>query len=474
MGRGFLKVQLHAGDYSVHGDPTTVLIKRNGEILYNLETDENGATPTVEFECPDLAGECGLKQKSYFTTVDVYVQKAHGYMGVSVYGVQIFDEITSILNVHVEPIVSGEPDEEEIYVSPEHGVDEDRPLPDYEYDYEGPMDVTKMEPFEPREIIQVFNPEPIDIDEYVQTFRPSDAPVPAEVPLANEVVIPEFITVHLGSPNANARNVRVRFRDYIVNVACSEIYPFWHPVAIEANVYAQISFALNRLFTHWYRSRGRAFDITNNTQFDQKFIYGREIFQNVALIVDGIFNRFVRRPGRVEPFFTQYCNGTTSTCPGMSQHGSQALALRGYSALEILRHYYPSDVNIVMSTNFGLRNPGAYPGTALREGSSGENVRRMQLYLNRISGNWWIPAIQNPNGFCSKRRSIDIVPQNNIINKHLQQYKKPVNQPPTFTKKSGATIYKISIFFSQTSKKTIEDKLLSAIEREVRLSASTY
>ena len=222
MGKGFLKVQLHAGDYSVHGDPTTVLIKRNGEVLYNLETDENGITPEVSFECPDLEGECGLKQKSYFTTVDVSVLKAHGYMGVTVYGVQIFDGITSILNVHVEPIVAGEPEEEEIDVSPEHGVDEDRPPPehDYEYDYEGPMDVTKMEPIEPRDVVQVFNPEPINIDEYVQTFRPSDAPVLTEVPLANEVVIPEFITVHLGSPNANARNVRVRFRDYIVNMMC--------------------------------------------------------------------------------------------------------------------------------------------------------------------------------------------------------------------------------------------------------------
>ena len=152
------------------------------------------------------------------------------------------------------------------------------------------------------------------------------------------------------------------------------------------------------MFTHWYRSRGRNFDITNSTQFDQMFIYGREIFQNVAQIVDGIFNQFVRRPGRREPFFTSYCNGTTSTCAGMSQHGSQALARRGFTPIQILRYYYPSDINIVQSTNFGPRNPGAYPGTALRQGSIGEDVRRIQLYLNRISGNWWIPAIRNPNG----------------------------------------------------------------------------
>ena len=158
------------------------------------------------------------------------------------------------------------------------------------------------------------------------------------------------------------------------------------------------------MYTHWYRSQGRNFDITNTTQFDQAFVYGRNIFQNVAQIVNGIFNQFLRRPGRTEPLFASYCNGdpntTWSRCAGMSQFGSLILARRGLSPIQILRYYYPSDVNIVQSTNFGQRNPGAYPGTALREGSSGINVRRMQLYLNRIAGNWFIrPFIQNPNGF---------------------------------------------------------------------------
>jgi len=406
MGRGFLEVQLYVGDYTIHGDPTTVLVKRNGDIMYTLESDENGKTATVEITCPDIPeNDYGLDQMSYFTTVDVEVLRAHGYMGTKVYGVQIFDRITSVLDVHLEPYVDGGPDDNEINVPPEHGVDEDRNPPQGDYDALPVIDYTTLDPISPRDdIVQVFNPKPINPDEYMQTFRPSDAPVPESIPFANEVVIPEFITVHLGSPNANARSVRVRFRDYVVNVVCSEIYPFWHRNAIIANTHAIVSFALNRLFTHWYRSRGRNFDITNNTQFDQKFIYGREIFQNVALIVDGIFNQFIRRPGRTEPYLSSYCNGTTSTCPGMSQHGSQALAVRGFTPLEILRHYYPSDINIVQSTNFGPRNPGAYPGTPLREGSSGDNVRRIQLYLNRISGNWWIPPIQNPNGLCSTGR----------------------------------------------------------------------
>jgi len=262
MGKGFLKVQLYAGDYTVHGDATTVLIKRNGEILFTLETDENGITPTVTLESPDLINEYGLEQKAYFTTVDVVVEKAYGYMQTTIYGVQIFDGITSILDVHQDPIVEGTPEEIEIYVPREHGVDMDRNTGRADNHPPDDSDYAAFDPIDPRDdVIKVFDPMPIDPDEYMQTFRPSDAPVPEAIPTANEVVVPEYITVHLGSPNANARNVRVRFRDYIVNVACSEIYPFWHKNAIIANVHAQVSFALNRLFTHWYRSRGRNFDM---------------------------------------------------------------------------------------------------------------------------------------------------------------------------------------------------------------------
>ena len=251
MGRGFLKVQLYVGDYTIHGDPTTVLIKKNGDVIFTLQTDENGTTPVIELECPDIAeDEYGLEQKAYFATVDVVVPSAHGYMKTSVYGVQIFDRITSILNVHLEPYVMGTPDENEYYVPPEHGVDVDRNPPPGVDDEAITVDYTKLPPIDPRDdVVEVFDPMPINPDEYMQTFRPSDAPVPTSIPLANEVVIPEFITVHLGSPNANARSVHVRFRDYLVNVACSEIYPFWHRNAIIANVHAQTSFALNRLFT---------------------------------------------------------------------------------------------------------------------------------------------------------------------------------------------------------------------------------
>jgi len=146
------------------------------------------------------------------------------------------------------------------------------------------------------------------------------------------------------------------------------------------------------MFTQWYRSRGFTFDITNSTQFDQFFVYGRNIFQNISVLVDEIWNVFIRRAGFREPFLSSYCNGTTSTCPGMSQWGSQHMALRGSTPIQILRHYYPNDVQLVESTNFIQQTMSSYPGTALRQGSTGNSVRLMQTYLNRISGNFWMPA----------------------------------------------------------------------------------
>ncbi len=159
--------------------------------------------------------------------------------------------------------------------------------------------------------------------------------------------IPETITVHLGFPDSNAPDVVVDFASYVKNVASSEIYPTWNVSALRANIYAIVSFALNRIYTEWYRSRGYDFDITSTTQFDQKFINGREYFENISHLVDELFNDYVRRKGRVEPLFTAFCNGTTTTCDGLSQWGSQYLAERGYNSLEILKYYYGDDIEIV-------------------------------------------------------------------------------------------------------------------------------
>ena len=210
--------------------------------------------------------------------------------------------------------------------------------------------------------------------------------------------IPRTITVHLGTPSSSAENVFVSFPDYIKNVASSEIYPTWPEAALRANIYAQISYALNRYYTEWYRSQGYDFDITNSTQFDQSYVPGREIYDSISQIVDEIFNSYVIRRGSVEPYFTQYCNGTTSTCDGLSQWGTVPLAQEGLSPYEILTRFYGEDIDIV--TDAPVRNgQPSYPGRPLRLGDSGNDVQQMQIRLNRISTNYpGIPKINPTDG----------------------------------------------------------------------------
>lgn len=213
-----------------------------------------------------------------------------------------------------------------------------------------------------------------------------------------QVVIPNPITVHLGSPSAAATNVQVSFPDYVKNVASSEIYPTWPDASLRANIYAIITFALNRISTEWYRSRGYNFDITNSTAYDQNFIYGRNIYESISRIVDEIFNEYVRRPGQTVPYFTSFCNGTTATCSGLSQWGTVTLADRGFSPLQILRSYYPRDVEIA-ETNIITGVLSSYPGTALRTGSTGLDVQTIQTYLERIRRNYpAIPRITDAEG----------------------------------------------------------------------------
>ena len=201
--------------------------------------------------------------------------------------------------------------------------------------------------------------------------------------------VPQQITVHLGPPDANAANVTVSFSDYVKNVASSEIYPTWDEAALRANIYAIVSFALNRVYTEFYRSRGYDFDITNSTAFDQYFVNGRSFFDNISQLVDEFFNDYLRRPGFVEPLAAKFCNGTTVTCEGLSQWGSQNLAEQGYTSDQIIRSYY-GDVETVLNAPI-QRNQSSYPGTPLRVGSTGPNVVIVQTELNRISQSY--PAI---------------------------------------------------------------------------------
>ena len=209
--------------------------------------------------------------------------------------------------------------------------------------------------------------------------------------------IPEQITVHLGPPNTSAPNVTVSFSDYVKNVASSEVYPTWDESALRANILAIVSFALNRVYTEFYRSRGYDFDITNSTAYDQFFVNGRSFFSNIERLVDELFNDYLRKPGFVEPLAAKFCNGTTVTCEGLSQWGSENLARQGYSSAQILRSYY-GDVEIVNNAPVqGIT--ASYPGTALRRGTSGPSVVTVQVMLNRISQSYpAIPKIPSVDG----------------------------------------------------------------------------
>ena len=219
--------------------------------------------------------------------------------------------------------------------------------------------------------------------------------------------VPESITVHLGSPGAQAANVTVPFSDYVKNVASSEIYPTWEESALRANILAIVSFALNRVYTEFYRSRCYDFEITSSTAIDQAFVNGRSFFENISRLVDELFNDYLRRPGFVEPLAAKFCNGTTVTCEGLSQWGSQNLALQGLSSVEILRSYY-GNFEIVNNAPIRTLSP-SYPGTPLRRGSTGPNVVVVQVSLNRISQNYpAIPKLASVDGIFGSRTEASV------------------------------------------------------------------
>ena len=252
--------------------------------------------------------------------------------------------------------------------------------------------------------------------------------------------IPETITVHLGTPDSNAPDVTVGFASYIKNVASSEIYPTWPENALRANIYAIVSFALNRIYTEWYRSRGYDFDITATTQYDQKFINGREYFENISYLVDELFNDYVRRQGSVEPLFTAFCNGTTTTCEGLSQWGTVALANRGFTPYEILQYYYGENIDIVRNAPVQTAMP-SYPDTELKNGSFGNDVKFIQVWLNRISRNFpAIPKIPAADGIFD-------TPTENAVRKFQQVFGLEVTGTV-----NAATWYRISYIYTSVKR----------------------
>ncbi|MDE7358814.1 MAG: hypothetical protein K2N39_05175, partial [Lachnospiraceae bacterium] len=279
--------------------------------IYELTTDENGETRRVSLETMDKS----YSQNENFTgtpfvTYNVLAQ-AEGFDSVYVTDIPIFDGESAHLPLVLVPMQGQQRDrmQTEIMVgAPAVSMEGER-------EPEGP--------FRSGESSQVLR----------------------------QVAIPNPITVHLGTPDSAASNVQVSFPDYVKNVASSEIYPTWPENALRANIYAIITFALNRVYTEWYRAKGYYFDITNSTAYDQYFVYGRPIYDSISRIVDEIFNEYVRRQGQEAPYFTSFCNGTTATCRGLSQWGTVTLANQGYTPIRILRYYYPDQVAITQTNN---------------------------------------------------------------------------------------------------------------------------
>ena len=211
--------------------------------------------------------------------------------------------------------------------------------------------------------------------------------------------IPENIVVHLGGPDTDAMNVTVPFSNYIKNVASSEVYPTWPEEALKANILAEISVALNRVYTGFYRNSGKEFDITSSPAYDQTFVYQMDIYENISRIVDEIFNSYIRREGSVEPLFASFCDGIEITCSGLTQWGSVDLANQGLGYEEILRRFYGDNIEIVKNVPIdNIRLPA--PETTLAEGDTGPYVELVQIRLNRISSNFpGIPKIERTDGF---------------------------------------------------------------------------
>ncbi len=361
MGTGFLKITTTAGNGAEPVANASYIIKnKSGQILFSGMTDANGDSPTYTLEAPsEENSQSPSTGRSTYGLCDISIRQ-NDYQSIDKIDVQIYDGVTTVMAFNLEPYVEGQDDADQSFVTPPPGVT----LPTTQYGQVGTDGG--------------FTPE--------QNGR-----------VLSSVVVPDYITVHLGTPSSNAANIRVPFQDYIKNVVCSEIYPTWPTNALLANIAAIVTFALNRIYTEWYRSRGYNFDITNSTIYDMAYVRNREIYKNISELVDGVFTVYAHRDSFRNPYFTEFCNGTTATCNGLSQWGTVPLANQGLSVLEILRYYYPNDLVLSNAPTGSVQN--SYPGSPLRLGASGIDVRRMQTFLNRIHRNYpLIPTIAPVDG----------------------------------------------------------------------------
>ena len=351
---GFLQIQVVELDV---GDPVPnaqVLITNRGETipLIELTTDSSGLTPVVELNTPPLPYSLAPDNPRPYAEYDAYVN-VQGFQAVFVDGMQILPTSVAFQTITLRPSVVYRRPVQDIYI-------------------------------DQHTLYGIFPPK--IPEEEVKPLPEAEGLVVLPAP-----VIPEFIVVHLGTPDSDAQNVWIPFKDYIKNVASCEIYSTWPEQTIRANVLVILSFTLNRVYTEWYRGKGYEFTITNSTAYDQAFTYGRNIYDSISVIVDELFTSYITRPGIRQPLFTQYCDGSRVQCPRwLSQWGSNTLGEQGYDALSILRYYYGNNVFLQQAERVaGV--PISFPGNVLSLGSTGPAVRTIQEQLNAISDNY--PAI---------------------------------------------------------------------------------
>ncbi|MDE7220198.1 MAG: peptidoglycan-binding protein [Oscillospiraceae bacterium] len=356
LDKGDLQIIVTAGDdpAPISGAKVRVTDPSSGTVLGEAVTDSSGQTPFFELPAPPMEWSVaeGESDQRPYAVYNVTVS-AGDFQTLHIGGVELLPAGRSIQRAALAPARSGSFNVRNMLLPPHAlwGEPSSRP----------PEDAVKPLP-EPEGLVVL--PEP---------------------------VIPEFVVVHAGRPDDPlAPDYWVRFKDYVKNVACSEIYSTWKTEAIKANVLAIISFTLNRVYTEWYRGKGYDFTITNSTAFDQSYSHNRTIFEEIGVVVDDLFTTYITKEGIAQPLFTQYCDGRRTQCGGLSQWGSQALGEQGWDAVSILRKYYGSDIYLKSADKVeGV--PISYGGQVLSPGSEGEAVRTIQEQLNRISGSY--PAI---------------------------------------------------------------------------------
>lgn len=347
---GGLKIGVYNSSIAEPIENALIIISDDsGNVKNQLTSDISGQTEVIYLEAPPLSYSLSPDMPKPFSVYNLSV-RANGFIPAEINGIQIFADIIAIQNVRLFPLETNE-SEEKINIE----------------------DPTLWGNF----------PDKIPED--------SEKDIPAETGFVvlDNPVIPEYVVVHDGLPNNdNAPNYYIEFKDYIKNVASCEIYSTWPDAAIRANVLAIISFTLNRVFTEWYRNRGKNFTITSSTAYDQAFSYGRNIYEEISVIVDEMFTTYITKPNIRQPLFTQYCDGSRVSCPNwLSQWGSKSLADQGYNAVQILKYYYGDDIYLTQAESVkGV--PVSFPNENLQVGSTGNSVRTIQTQLNAISNTY--------------------------------------------------------------------------------------